>query len=180
MLRHADGRSALDCRARCSTEILSWTGSPGREMTLFSPDTADRGGVCFRPTALDGAMPNSDRDPPRDLAAAIGPHVPALRRFARGLLRDADAADDLVQDCLARAISRWHLRRDGGALRPWLFAILYNLFVGGRRALRRRGGPEVRVEDWDGVLSPVDGGRLAEQRLTWRDLQAAIAGLPAE
>jgi RNA polymerase sigma-70 factor (ECF subfamily) len=32
--------------------------------------------------------------------------IPALRRHARGLLRDASAADDLVQDCLERAVTR--------------------------------------------------------------------------
>ena len=115
-----------------------------------------------------------------DLEAALGPHIPALRRFARGLLRDADAADDLVQDCLMRAISRWHLPRDGNKLRAWLFAILYNLFVSDRRASGRRGGLAVPVEGWDRIVPPVDGRRLAEDRLTWRDLMAGLEGLPAE
>ena len=40
--------------------------------------------------------------------------IPALRRLARGLVRDRDAADDLVQDCLERAVAKRHLwRRDG-------------------------------------------------------------------
>src|SRR4051794_23977865 len=115
-----------------------------------------------------------------ELEAALGRHIPALRRFARGLLRDTDAADDLVQDCLTRAISRWHLRRDEGGLRPWLFAILYNLFVSDRRAAGRRGGPAARVEDWDRMVPSIDGRRLAEDRLTWRDLMAGLESLPAE
>ena len=32
--------------------------------------------------------------------------VPALRRYAHALTRDADRADDLVQDCLERAIRK--------------------------------------------------------------------------
>lgn len=59
--------------------------------------------------------------------------VPALRRFAWSLTRDADRGDDLVQDCLERALGAWHRRRDETALRAWLFAILYNLHCSGRR-----------------------------------------------
>src|ERR1700688_4430450 len=32
--------------------------------------------------------------------------IPALRRYARALARDADVADDLVQDTLVRALAR--------------------------------------------------------------------------
>ena len=49
------------------------------------------------------------------------------------------AADALGQDCLERALSRWHLRRSESDLRAWLFAILHNLFLNGRRAAGRRG-----------------------------------------
>lgn len=46
------------------------------------------------------------------------------------LLRyDEDRADDLVQDCLLRAMSRWHLWRRPGNLRAWLFTILHNIYV---------------------------------------------------
>lgn len=64
--------------------------------------------------------------------------VPALRRFAWSLTRDADEADDLVQDCLERALGAWHRRRAEGDLRAWLFAILYNHHVSGRRRSVRR------------------------------------------
>ena len=45
-----------------------------------------------------------------DMAHLIEPVIPALRRYARTFVRDAGAADDLVQDTLERAISRWHQR----------------------------------------------------------------------
>src|SRR5262249_33938340 len=35
--------------------------------------------------------------------------VPALRRYARALTRDAEVADDLVQDTLVRALRSEHL-----------------------------------------------------------------------
>ena len=74
----------------------------------------------------------------RDLMARIAEEIPALRRYARCLLRDADSADDLVQDCLERALARRHLWRRGGSLRSWLFTILHNLHVNQQRNRRRR------------------------------------------
>lgn len=56
--------------------------------------------------------------------------IPRLRRYARALLRgDIAAADDLVQDCLERALSRLRLWRRGSDLRAWLFTIMHNLYV---------------------------------------------------
>ncbi len=60
----------------------------------------------------------------------VGPHIPSLRRYAMVLLRyDEDRSDDLVQDCLVRAMSRWHLWRRPENLRAWLFTILHNIYV---------------------------------------------------
>src|SRR5579884_806951 len=78
--------------------------------------------------------------------AQIEPLIPALRRFAWGLCRDPHDADDLVQDCVERALSRWHLRRSDGNLRAWLFTILYNEFINGRRRSARR-GPMASIDD---------------------------------
>lgn len=74
-----------------------------------------------------------------EIAALLEPQIPGLRRYAWALLRDDEAADDLVQDTLERAVSRWHLRRRDGDLRAWLFAIERNLFLNGVRQRKRRG-----------------------------------------
>ena len=58
----------------------------------------------------------------RDAAVLIEPQIPALRRYAFALTRDHAKADDLVQDCLERAISRWYLRADDPDLRARLAA----------------------------------------------------------
>ena len=103
---------------------------------------------------------------------------PRLGRFARALLRgNRERADDLVQDCLERALSRWHLRRAEGDLRGWLNTILYNLFLTQRHRERRRGTheplPEVEAD-----LPEVDGGQ--EAALVHRDLMRAFSKLPEE
>lgn len=74
-----------------------------------------------------------------DFLDQIEQAIPALRRYARALTRNADLADDLVQDCLERAIARRGLFRPTGPVRAWLFTILLNLFRNWARSERRRG-----------------------------------------
>jgi len=63
--------------------------------------------------------------------------IPALRRYARALTRDADIADDLVQDTLVRALRSERLFL-GGDIRSWLYTILTNLNRNRRRSLIRK------------------------------------------
>lgn len=73
-----------------------------------------------------------------DILLLVEPLIPVLRRYARALLRDAVAADDLVQDCLERVVSHWHRRRNDDP-RTWVFAILHNLAINRLRQKQRRG-----------------------------------------
>jgi RNA polymerase sigma-70 factor, ECF subfamily len=78
----------------------------------------------------------------QDLLLDIEAEIPALRRYARVLLRDTDAADDLVQDCLERALSRLPLwRRPDGNLRAWLFTILRHIQLNQCRSAARHPAP---------------------------------------
>ncbi|NJC00011.1 MULTISPECIES: sigma-70 family RNA polymerase sigma factor [Sphingomonas] len=105
----------------------------------------------------------------------IEPLIPRLRRYARVLLRDSAAADDLVQDCLERAISRWHQRRADGDARAWLFTILHNLAMNRMRQTARRGA-HVQVED----ASPAAVARAPDQEagIHQRDVLQALDRLP--
>jgi len=107
----------------------------------------------------------------------IEPLIPALRRYAHGLMRDRATADDLVQDCLERAISRWHQRREDNDPRSWIFTILHNLAINRMRQRQRR-GPHIPLEDADeGSLftSPPQ-----EEGLLQDDLMRALYGLPQD
>jgi RNA polymerase sigma factor (sigma-70 family) len=64
-----------------------------------------------------------------DVIAEMEACIPALRRYASGLLRDRQEADDLVQHCLLLALDRLRTRREHGQMRTWLFTILHNLFI---------------------------------------------------
>jgi len=88
--------------------------------------------------------------------------IPALRRYARALTRNADHADDLVQDCIERAIRKQTLWKPTGPLKAWLFRILLNLYRNELRLHRRR-GEHVPVETLlvEPSVAPAQPGRIA-------------------
>lgn len=100
--------------------------------------------------------------------------IPRLRRYARALTGSADLADDLVQDCLERGLSRIHLWRQGSDLRAWLFTIMHNLHVNNVRRARIR--PDLTQAE------PVEGVRPAVQHdvVELRSIIAALQRLPEE
>lgn len=113
----------------------------------------------------------------RDMMMLVEPLIPGLRRYARTLLRETSAADDLVQDCLERAISRWHQRRTDGNARTWMFTILHNLAMNRLQQIKRR-GTHVPVEDvGEESLSRPPG---QESTLHQTDILKAIARLPED
>jgi RNA polymerase sigma-70 factor (ECF subfamily) len=101
--------------------------------------------------------------------------IPHLRRYARALLGDPTAADDLVQDCLERAWSRAHLWRRGN-IRSWLFTIMHNVNVNRQR--RNRRAPIMTSIDLPGGDAPVRPHQ--EDRLSISALGAAVAALPSD
>jgi RNA polymerase sigma factor (sigma-70 family) len=110
-----------------------------------------------------------------DPGPLIEPHIPALRRYAFALLRDHDRADDLVQDTLERALSRWLLRRPDGDVRAWLFTILRNQHVSTWRRDRRHGaGMAIDETKMPAVAARQDAS------LEVHDVLAALGQLPEE
>jgi len=73
------------------------------------------------------------------LYRGIEANLPKLRRYARSLTRDAVAADDLVQECIARALAKVHLWRAGTDLTAWLVVILRNQYFSQVRRATREG-----------------------------------------
>lgn len=112
-----------------------------------------------------------------DMASLITPVIPALRRYARALLRDRAAADDLVQDCLERAVGRWHQRREDGDARAWIFAILHNLAMTRLRRASARPQAVPIEEAGEGELAHA---APQEEQLHYQDALAALGHLPEE
>lgn len=102
-------------------------------------------------------------------------HLPALRAFAISLTRNADSADDLVQDTIVKAWSNIDKYQNGTNLRAWLFTILRNAFYSNIRKRKRE------VADPEGVHA----GRLAvkpdhDGRLALADFRRAFDQLSVE
>ncbi len=111
-----------------------------------------------------------------EIASLLEPQIPGLRRYAWALLRDNEAADDLVQDTLEKAIRYWSQRHREGELRAWLFAIQRNLYIDTLR--RRKGrGTQVGVEALDSVPA---SGEAPDGHVGMRDLLAGLDALSEE
>ncbi len=112
----------------------------------------------------------------QDMLVQVEPLIPALRRYARSLVRDRAAADDLVQDCLERAVSRWYQRRDG-SVRAWLFTILHNLAINQFRQSAARGHHVPIDESNENDFSEA---AVQDRRLMYRDVLNKLAKLPKD
>ncbi len=105
---------------------------------------------------------------------AFHEQIPRLRRYALALTQNKEKADDLVQDALERAwthIDKW---QTGTNLRAWLFTIMHNVYA--NQVRRYKTGPCWVPLD----TSSTEASYTDPEPLTMRDLQTAMAQLPAE
>ena len=110
-----------------------------------------------------------------DVSRLLEAEIPRLRRYARALTRDAVHADDLVQNCLTRALAKQHLWQPGTDLRAWLVTILHNQHCNEvRRSVREGSSVELDRAPPVAVLSN------AIAVLELRDLERAINRLPED
>jgi len=130
-----------------------------------------------------------------DFAHLLESEIPRLRRYARALTRNAETADDIVQDTLVRALRSEHLFH-GGDTRAWLYTILTNLNRNRLRSLSRRpslapikdsdaatGGPEAGSRDISRALDELAEDQRSAlllvvlEGLTYREV-AEVQGVP--
>lgn len=63
--------------------------------------------------------------------------IPQLRRYANALVKNTEIADDLVQDCLERVLSKHHLWDSSRPMKPWVLTVLHNIFANHARQYKR-------------------------------------------
>ena len=81
-----------------------------------------------------------------DFRRAMEATLPELRSFARSLVRNHEAADDLVQDTMMKAWAARDRFQGGTSFRAWTFVICRNLFYTERRRDKFHG-------EWDEQLA---------------------------
>lgn len=113
-------------------------------------------------------MANND-----DIGAQVTRHVGSLRRYAMVLTRNHHAAEDLVQETLAKAIAAAHQWEPGSDLRVWLFRILHNTHISDMRKL------QVREKAKPDLAEPVTNPNPT-LRLEVQEVLEALEELPEE
>jgi len=118
------------------------------------------------------------RQPP--FAEQVLGEAGTLYNFARYLCRDAALAEDLTQDTFARALDAESKFLPGSNLKAWLFRILRNVYLDGRRRERRY--PALQSDD-DAEPAPPEVWLRGDvevdflRGLVARDIEAALAHL---
>ena len=129
----------------------------------------------------------------RDFRAEVQTLRPYLLRYASLQLRNADAAEDAVQETLLAALAAEASYEGRANLRTWLTGILKHKIVDAIRRLRREAPLEPAqqgADEFDGLFD--ERGHWNEHPSPWEDpdgalhqkqflaaLQACLEGLPA-
>ena len=113
----------------------------------------DRGGAAVRGESV--------ADVAALVTTAYDDHASALRAYAMRCLRDAAAADDVVQDAFVRLIAESAAGRAPATPRAWLFRVVTNLVV--TRARRRSVATRRAGDLLDRALAPSPEEVLVER-----------------
>lgn len=103
--------------------------------------------------------------------------IPRVRRYARSLVFDSAAADDLTQQTLERALSHWRQFDPQREMGVWLLSIAHNAHMD---TLRRESRMTVTDPTELQRVQDAAGGDLGQDVGLRMDLQAALAQLPME
>lgn len=101
--------------------------------------------------------------------------IPQMRAFARSLCRNADLADDLVQDACLKAWAARDRFIPGAPMRPWLFKIIRNLHTGHNRKAWR--SEPLEPEDAENTLVTASS---QEWTCDFGVLQSALQHIPVK
>jgi Sigma2 domain of PhyR len=131
-------------------------------VALDHADIADLRGALVSHVSLGGLLGQDIFDP---IGCRRGTEQAEI------LTRDFSRADDLVQNCLTRAVAKQHLWQYGTDLRAWLFTILHHQHVNDvRRSIRE--GSHVMLEEVPELTAKPNAIAVLELR----DLEALSEG----
>jgi len=133
------------------------TPLPGR---WIEPGRAESLSAAAGRKAMPIKATDDDPEKARRFREAALPYLDDAYTLARYLLRNANDAEDAVQECYLRAFKHFDTYR-GPAMKPWLFAILRNVC---NAEYARRAHRHSAIEDTPGA---------AEQTPIWQETEAS-------
>jgi RNA polymerase sigma-70 factor (ECF subfamily) len=145
-----------------------------------------------RPEVADGVQPDgsilraelTEVERRRLFEEQVLPHLDRLYAAALRYTRNPTDAEDLVQEAVAKAYSRFHQFQQGTNLRAWLYRILHNTYINLYRKKQRRPQESLKdpVEDFSFYDTVATSGTSAEREvlesLTDDEVKQALADLP--
>jgi RNA polymerase sigma-70 factor (ECF subfamily) len=138
---------------------------------FWHDDATDQTGPIVRHACAAAALPVT-----RTFADALVAQLPGLRRYAVALAGNPALADDLVQDCIERALQQQNQLRDHARLAAWLRRILYHLYIDEIRRGKRRG----REEDVADLADQLEMSAPAPDHGAMREFLQAVNRLSPE
>ena len=102
-----------------------------------------------------------------------------LRPFAINLTRDSDAANDLYQETMFKALANKEKYNAGTNIRAWLFTIMRNIFINDyRRKTKQKTVFDHSSNDYLINQRQAVTGNLAESKIQQKEIRTAIENLP--
>jgi RNA polymerase sigma factor (sigma-70 family) len=106
-------------------------------------------------------------------------HANFLKPFAINLTKDTEAANDLYQETLYKALSNHEKYNTGTNIRAWLFTIMRNIFINDyRRKVKQRTIFDSTPNDYLINLRQPTVQNAAESDLRIKEIKKAIQQLP--
>jgi RNA polymerase sigma factor (sigma-70 family) len=102
-----------------------------------------------------------------------------LKPFAINLTRDTEAANDLYQETLYKALANHEKYNAGTNIKAWLFTIMRNIFINNyRRKAKQRTIFDNTANDYLINLKQASVGNAAETNIRTKEINQAIRQLP--
>ena len=102
--------------------------------------------------------------------------APLLRRYLLALARDAQRADDLLQDTFLQLHRSRRTYNPSRPVRPWAFAVARHMWLMDQRTRRRKSPPQVDLDNAPDLPVPPEAEGLARDE----ELRRVLARLPAD
>lgn len=102
-----------------------------------------------------------------------------LKPFAINLTRDNEAAKDLYQETLYKALANQEKYNDGTNIKAWLFTIMRNIFINNyRRAAKQKTVFDNSTNDFLLNNKQLTVANVAESTIEMKEIKKAIYNLP--